>query len=89
MITTASRPGGGVEPGGHRDLVPEVAGQRDHRHPLVGLAQLEEQVERAVAAAVVDVDELEVEVGTLVRGGDAGPRGTHAMPAASLWTGST
>ena len=59
-------PGRGVEAGGHRDLVAEVAGQRDHRDPLVGLAELEQQVERLVAAAVVDVDELEVEVGPLV-----------------------
>src|SRR4029079_2960538 len=60
-------PGGRVEPRGDRDLMPEVPCQRDHRDPFVCRAQLEEQVDGAVPAAVVDVHELEVEVRPLVR----------------------
>jgi len=53
----------GVEPGGHRDLVTEVPGQRDHGDAVVVAAQPEQHIEGRVAAAVVDVDELEVQVG--------------------------
>ena len=63
-----------VEPGGDGHLVPEVARQLDHGDPGVAVAQLGELLERAVAAAVVDVEEAEVVLagqrrGHLVDGG--------------------
>ncbi len=60
----------GVQARGDGDLVTEVAGEAEHGDPVVGLAQLQQPVQRPVAAAVVDVDELEVEVGALEGGLD-------------------
>ena len=45
-----------------RDLVSEVARERQHAHPVVGGGQLEQEVEGAVTAPVVDLDELEGQV---------------------------
>src|SRR5690606_37229987 len=55
-------PEGVVDAGGDGDLVPEVAGQVDDRDAVVAPGQLDEAVERAVRAAVVDEDELDVDV---------------------------
>ncbi len=54
-----------VEPGGRRDLVAEVARERDDAQVRVGVGRAEQLLERRVAAAVVDQDHL-------VRGGRDG-----------------
>ena len=44
--------------GGERDLLAEVARERDHLHGLVLLGEAREHEQRVVAAAVVDEDHL-------------------------------
>jgi hypothetical protein len=54
---------GGIEARGDRDLVAAVARQAQDGDPRISGAQAEQAIQRGVLAAVVDVDELEVEVG--------------------------
>jgi len=49
---------GGIEPGRRRDLMAEVARQRDHAQPRVVGGGSQQLGQRVVAAAVVDADEL-------------------------------
>jgi len=48
----------GVEPGGRRDLVAEIARQRDYPQVPVGGRGRQELRQRVVPAAVVDADQL-------------------------------
>ena len=47
----------------------EVAGQGKDPHARIGALQLAQEVQRGIAAAVVDVDEFEVEIGDGFQGG--------------------
>ena len=76
MMTTASRPAAASSPAVTAIWCPKLRASAITVTRVVGRAQLEQQVQRLVAAAVVDVDELEVEVGPLVRRGRPAPRGT-------------
>ena len=53
----------------------EIAGQGEDPHARIGALQLAQEVQRGVAAAVVDVDELEVEIGDGFQGGDEAAMG--------------
>ena len=52
--------GSGMQAGGSRDLLTEVAGQFDEMDVLIGFGQLMNEPRRVVAAAVVDEQELEL-----------------------------
>ena len=60
---------------GHGDLMAEIARQGEHPPPRIGALQLAQEVQRRVAAAVVDIDELEVELGDGFQGGDEAAMG--------------
>ena len=53
----------------------EIAGERKAPHARIGALQLAQEVQRGIAAAVVDVDELEVEIGDGFQGGDEAAMG--------------
>ena len=61
---------GGLQAGGVGDLLTEVAGQGEDPHALVGALEFPQDVQRGVVAAVVDVNDLEVEFRNLLEGGD-------------------
>jgi hypothetical protein len=58
---------GVFEPGGRRDLLAEVPRQPEATHTRVSRAQLVQQHCGIVAAAIIDVDELEPRVRDLSR----------------------
>ena len=53
----------------------EIAGQGEDPHAHIGALQLAQEVQRDIAAAVVDIDELEVEIGDGFQGGDEAAMG--------------
>ena len=55
--------GSALQAGGHGDLMAEIAGQGEDPHARIGALQLAQEIQRDIAAAVVDIDELEVEIG--------------------------
>jgi len=64
-----------VEPRRRRDLVAEVARERDHAQVGIAVGRVEQLLERGVAAPVVDQDQL-------VRGGRDAQSGDHVADAA-------
>ena len=71
MTTVASAVGGG-ESGGDRRLLAEVPRQVDHREARILPVMLQHDLERAVGAAVVDVDHPGVEMSAARRAPRAG-----------------
>ena len=55
--------------GAHRDLMPEIARQRDHPHARIAGLECAQDVQGGIMASVVDVDELEVQVRDLAEHG--------------------
>lgn len=45
------------------NLVPEIAGQRDHPHAQIGTLERPQDIQRAVVAAVVHIDDFEIQAG--------------------------
>ena len=64
-----------LQAGGDGHLVAEIARQGQDPHPRIGLLEVPQEVQRGVAAAVVDIDDLEVEIGD---GGDGVQGGDEA-----------
>ena len=60
MTTVASAPS--REPGGNRRLLTEVPRQIDHHEAPIAGVMIEHDLQRAVRAAIVDVDDLRVDV---------------------------
>ena len=65
-----SVPRGMLQACGNGDLVAKVARQDEHPYAHISLPDLAQKFQRGVAAAVVDVDDLEVEFGDCVNGPD-------------------
>ena len=61
--------------GGHGDLMAEIAGEHEDPHARIGVLEFPQEVQRGVAAAVVDIDELEVEIGDGFQCGDEAAMG--------------
>ena len=51
------------QPRGERNLMSEIAGQGEDPHARVGALESSQEVQRGVAAAVVNVDDLEINPG--------------------------
>ena len=60
MTTTASPLG---QTGRQGNLVPEIARQRDHPHARIGTLEHPQDIQRAVVAAVVHIDDFEIQAG--------------------------
>ena len=72
--------GGVVEACGEGDFLAEIAAEIDHRHPGVGRLGLEHQGQRAIARAIIHIDQLEGQADALHRRGDAGVEfGQHLL----------
>ena len=55
--------GRALQAGGNGDLMAEIAGEREYAHARIGAVELPQDVQRGIAAAVVYVDALEVQIG--------------------------